>query len=93
MPGDMSAGRRNGHARFRQELLGELIKANQRPGVVGGPLIDLQHILHRRYERRVLLGRDTPAFLPPGFERTFLKPVPPCCERCFRPFDLHEMAG
>src|SRR5271169_2040112 len=38
-----------------------------------GPLIDLQHILHIRYERRVLLRRDHPVLLNMGFEFVFFK--------------------
>src|SRR6516164_1237197 len=68
---------------FLYKLLGGLVHANQ--GMIGivGPLIDFQHIFHRRYECTVRLGRNNPLLLDVGFENVFLELVRSCyCWPC-----------
>src|SRR6516165_8216259 len=61
---------------FLYKLLGGLVHANQ--GMIGivGPLIDFQHIFHRRYECAVRLGRNNPLLLDVGFENVFFRTRP-----------------
>ena len=56
---------------FLEQLLTELIQADQRAAFVPGALVDFQHIFHAGHERRICLGRDTPALLQPRFKFVF----------------------
>src|SRR5207302_58456 len=56
---------------FRDELLGLLIHADDGLAGIVRPFIDLQHLLHVGYKRRVLLGRNAPHLLPPRLQVVF----------------------
>src|ERR1700733_8129109 len=51
------------NARFAGQLLRSLVHADHRILWIVRPLINLQHILHVGYERRVGIRRDDPLFL------------------------------
>ena len=54
-----------------QLLADKLVEADQRPVLVVGSVVDLQHVLHGRYELRRLLSRDAPLLLLPRFDFVF----------------------
>ncbi len=60
-------------AAFGEELLGELVEADKRPLRVNRQLVNREHILHGRYEGRVLFRRHAPALFPPRLEFAFFK--------------------
>src|SRR4029077_19433869 len=53
------------------QLLAGLVQADQRPLLVVGPVVDLQHVLHRTDKLGVGLGRDAPLLLQPRLEFVF----------------------
>src|ERR1700729_1605435 len=64
------------NARFAGQLLRSLVHADHRILWIVRPLINLQHILHVGYERRVGIRRDDPLFLQVRLERVFLSVRP-----------------
>jgi len=54
--------------RVREELLAGFIQTDQRPLLIQGALVDVQHVLHAPDELGVLGERDAPALLQPGLE-------------------------
>ena len=58
-----------------QQLLAELVEADQRALRVEWPVIDFEHISHRGDEVRVAFGRDAPALLQPRFNLIFFNLV------------------
>jgi len=59
---------RQGGAGVRKELLAGFIQTDQRPLLIQGALVDVQHVLHAPDELGVLGERDAPALLQPGLE-------------------------
>ena len=52
---------RQRRARLGDELLGGLVEADERPGRIVRAVIDLEHVLHRRDEGRVLPWAGSPS--------------------------------
>lgn len=69
---------REGRARLGYKLFRCFVEADERPGRIVRPRVDLKHVLHRRNERGVGLGRDYPIFLQVRFEIVFLAPGQLC---------------
>src|SRR5713226_2301129 len=74
--GRASRFHRDRHARFGNQLLARLVKANQRAIGIVWPRVDGQHVFHRRYERAVGLRRDDPALSAMGLENVFFRTRP-----------------
>src|SRR5690554_3223607 len=58
--------------RLGEELLARLVEADERGTLGERAVVDREHILHLRYEGRVLLRRDHPLLAEPGLEFVFL---------------------
>src|SRR5262249_33505346 len=54
------------------QLLAGLVQGDQRPLLVVGSVVDLQHVLHRTDELGVGLGRDAPLLPQPRLDLVFL---------------------
>ena len=62
---------RNRRADFVDQLLGRFIEADERIILMARPFVDVQHVLHRRYEGRACLGRNDPLLLEMRLESFF----------------------
>jgi hypothetical protein len=58
-------------AGLSDQLLAGLVQADDRPRGIGGPLVDVEHVLHAGDERPVRLRRDDPLLLPVGLQFVF----------------------
>ena len=67
---------RDRQPRLGDELLGGLVQTYQRLVGIARPRVDRQHVLHRRDECGVGLGRDDPVLAAVGLERIFLSTRP-----------------
>src|SRR5438128_2190058 len=74
--GRASRFHRHRHARFGNELLRDLVEANQRTIAVAWPRVDGQHVFHSGYERAVGLRRDDPVLAAMGLKNVFLSARP-----------------
>ena len=64
---------RQRRAAVGEELLAALVQADQGVLGVGGALVDVEDVLHRRDEGGVALRGQTPVLLQPGLEFVFLR--------------------
>lgn len=71
-PGGLSRFHRHRNPGFGDQLLGCLIEADQRPSRITRAGIDRQHILHRRHEGAVGIGRDDPLLFQVRLKFVFL---------------------
>jgi len=61
-------------ARVREQLLAAFVQAHLGPGRIGRAVVNVEYILHRLNERRVLLGRDAEALYKPRLDLVFFRP-------------------
>src|ERR1700704_2503514 len=67
---------RDRRARFRHQLLGGLVQANERDFRIVRLRINLQHLFHGCYECAIGLRRDDPLFFAVRLKRVFLRTRP-----------------
>jgi hypothetical protein len=60
-------------SRVAQQLLGDLVHADQRPTWVVGPGVDREDVFHPPDERATGLWRDAPLLAPPGLQLVFFE--------------------
>ena len=72
LPGDPPGRSRRAGSGVVEQLQWLLVHDHDRVGPVEAAGVDAQHVLHRRHEGRVLLGRDRPARLQVRFKRPLI---------------------
>ena len=72
LPGRLAHTDRQRRANIADQLLAAFVNAYHRPLWIVRPGVDLQHIFHVGYERRIRLRRDNPLPLEPRLDLVFL---------------------